>query len=54
MNEESLVDWREDIDALQFAAVNGGKCFVFRLAFRRLLGFTPTRQACLDFFSRQR
>lgn len=43
--------WREDIDALQFATGSGGACMVHRLAFRRLLGFTPLRADCLAFFA---
>jgi hypothetical protein len=47
----TAADWREDIDALQFAAVNGGGCMVHRLAFRRLLGITPSRADCLAYFA---
>ncbi|CAN7694575.1 hypothetical protein LJR231_005698 [Phyllobacterium sp. LjRoot231] len=44
--------WREDLDALQFGAVNhGGVCIVHRLAFRRLLGFTPDRDDCIAYFA---
>lgn len=47
-----VAEWREDIDALQFAAVNhGGVCVMHRLAFRSLLGFTPQREDCLAYFA---
>ncbi|AIC31335.1 hypothetical protein IE4771_PE00109 (plasmid) [Rhizobium etli bv. mimosae str. IE4771] len=47
--EELHLTWREDIDALQFAAGNGGHCFVHRLALRTLLGFRPSPDECLAF-----
>jgi len=44
--------WRDDIDALQFAALgHGGVCIVHRLAFRRFLGFAPEKDDCLAYFS---
>lgn len=47
-----VAEWREDIDALQFAAANhGGVCVMHRLAFRSLLGFTPQRADCLAYFA---
>ncbi|MEZ2128962.1 MULTISPECIES: hypothetical protein [unclassified Sinorhizobium] len=47
-----VAEWREDIDALQFAAVDhGGVCVIHRLAFRSLLGFTPQREDCLAYFT---
>ena len=47
-----MADWREDIDALRFAVSDTGPyCFVHRLAFRALLGFSPDRNDCLAWFS---
>jgi hypothetical protein len=46
-----VADWREDIDALQFATGSGGACMVHRLAFRRLVGFTPQRADCMAYFA---
>ncbi|XKM37714.1 hypothetical protein A4U53_000335 (plasmid) [Rhizobium ruizarguesonis] len=36
--------WRDDLDALQFAAGNGGNCIVHRLAFRVM------RHDCIEFY----
>ncbi|WP_392713988.1 hypothetical protein U8Q05_30050 (plasmid) [Rhizobium ruizarguesonis] len=47
--EELHLTWRADIDALQFAAGNGGQCFIHRLALRRLLGPRPSPEECLTF-----
>nr|WP_172643314.1 hypothetical protein [Rhizobium leguminosarum] len=41
--------WRGDIEALQFAADNGGQCFIHRLALRKLLGHSPSPDECLAF-----
>jgi hypothetical protein len=44
--------WRDDLDALQFAAGDGGAlCMIHRLAFRRLIGTIPDREACLAWFA---
>ena len=50
--EELHLTWREDIDALQFDAGNGGHCFVHRLALRTLLGARPSPDECLAFARR--
>ncbi|MBY5460581.1 hypothetical protein U8P80_26525 (plasmid) [Rhizobium beringeri] len=47
--EELHLIWREDIDALQFAAGNGGQCFIHRLALRTLLGPKLSPDECLTF-----
>ena len=47
----SGADWRDDLDALAFCpAAHDGWCVVHRLAFRRLLGFTPAPHDCMAFF----
>jgi hypothetical protein len=44
--------WRDDVDALIFTLGHRrGACFVHRLAFRRLLGFVPTKSDCLAHFA---
>jgi hypothetical protein len=44
--------WRDDIDALTFRpTAHEGCCVVHRLAFRRLLSFTPTANDCVAFFN---
>src|SRR5262245_12001077 len=45
------VEWRPDIDALQFAAGPGHACMMHRLAFRRFLGRNPSPSDCLAYFS---
>ena len=48
----AVAQWREDLDALQFFVMaKGSLCVVHRLAFRRLLGFTPSRDDCLAYFA---
>ena len=47
--EELQLTWREDIDALQFAAGDGCHCFIHRLALRTLLGVRPSPKECLAF-----
>ena len=43
--------WRDDLDALQFPAGNGGAhCMIHRLAFRKLIGRDPKSQDCLDWY----
>lgn len=43
--------WRDDLDALQFPAGNGGAlCMIHRLAFRKLIGHDPREQDCLDWY----
>ena len=45
-------EWRDDLDALQFAAGDGGaSCMIHRLAFRRLIGREPDKQLCLDWYN---
>jgi hypothetical protein len=44
-------EWREDIDALQFAAGEGRACMLHRLAFRRLLGRDPQWHDCMAYFA---
>jgi hypothetical protein len=45
------VVWRDDIDALQFAAGEGQNCFVHRLAFRALTGLRdPSAADCISCF----
>jgi hypothetical protein len=46
-----MILWRDDIDALSFeAAGHAGCCTVHRLAFRTLLGRTPTPEDCMAYF----
>ncbi|UWU19153.1 hypothetical protein [Rhizobium sullae] len=42
--------WREDLDALQFAAENGGNCIVHRRAFRAMLRNPPMQHDCIEFY----
>ncbi|WP_245503944.1 hypothetical protein [Rhizobium laguerreae] len=42
--------WRDDLDALQFAAGNGGNCIVHRRAFRAMLFKPPVQQDCVEFY----
>ena len=47
---ESAV-WREDIDSLAFIpGWHAGQCVVHRLAFRVLVGPSPTPGTCMTFF----
>jgi hypothetical protein len=47
-----MTGWRGDIDALAFEPEgHAGLCTVHRLAFRTLLGRTPTPQDCVAFFT---
>jgi hypothetical protein len=50
-NDTGARFWREEIDSLAFRP-NGhaGWCVVHRLAFRALLGYAATPQACCDYF----
>jgi hypothetical protein len=48
---QSAAEWREDIDALQFAAGERRACMLHRLAFRRLLGRDPRRDDCMAYFA---
>ena len=47
----SAAEWREDIDALQFAAGEERTCMLHRLAFRRLLGRDPRKDECMAYFA---
>lgn len=42
--------WRDDLDALQFAAENGGNCIVHRRAFRAMLRKPPMQHNCIEFY----
>ena len=44
--------WRHEIDALAFQPEgHRGSCVVHRLAFRTLMRFVPTPDACLAYFT---
>lgn len=44
-------EWRDDLDALQFAAGTGGAlCMIHRLAFRSLIGREPQKQDCIEWY----
>ena len=45
--------WRDDIDALEFQ-LGSRRCVVHRLAFRKALGPSPTREICLAYFHENR
>ncbi len=48
------VEWREDIDALQFEAGEGRLCIMHRLAFRALTRKrSPEPEECLAYFKAQ-
>jgi hypothetical protein len=54
-SDETTANWRDDIDSLTFRpARHEGRCDVHRLAFRTLLGFDATPQACIDYFHARR
>ena len=45
------VTWRNDVEALAFQPDGRqGYCMIHRLAFRTLLGFSPTPEDCASFF----
>lgn len=48
--ESAPAIWREDLDAMQFAAGNGGNCLVHRLAFRALHQSAVDQRSCIEFF----
>ena len=47
-----IAQWAIEADSVHFPALNGGRCFIHRLAFRALLGRDPSKEDCITFVTR--